>query len=63
MITYYKGFKIEPNEGLAYVPKAPKLQITNTNDCDALMNYCDTLHEAKEIIEEEINKLCTKQQS
>lgn len=57
MITYYKGFKIEPNEGLAYVPKAPKLQIINTQDCDASIMTCNTLTEAKDIIEEEIEKL------
>lgn len=56
MITYYKGFKIEPNEGLAYVPKSPKLQIINTQDCDASIMTCNTLTEAKEIIEDNIEK-------
>lgn len=51
MKTYYKNYLIEPCEGLAYIPNAPKLQIINTQDCDASIMTCNTLQEAKELID------------
>ena len=52
----YKNYLIEDCEGLAYLPAkyCYKLQITNLNDCDAPMMYCETIEEAKEMIDEDI---------
>ena len=48
----YKGFLIEDNEGLMFIPfsKCPKIQITNLSNCDSQMLYAENLEEAKEII-------------
>lgn len=52
MKTYYKRYLIEPCEGLAYIPNAPKLQVINLDDCDESIFTCNTLEEAKTYIDE-----------
>lgn len=52
METNYKGFNVEECEGLNYVPKAPKIQFYDPDDCDGRMFFANSIEEAKEIIDD-----------
>src|SRR5690606_4525318 len=44
------GFIIERCDGIDYIPNSPKLQVYNPDDCDGVMYHCNTIDEAKDII-------------
>ena len=51
----YKGFEVRECECRKYIPEqyCPTLEIIDLNDCDATIEFAETIEEAIEIIKEQ----------